>query len=274
MTTSTLTHQNPAHAGRKVTIRRVLRSEWSKFWSLRSSRITLALSVVALIAFGAISAAVYKTPAGTTGSLDPNGNDAVSLALTGVSIAGLIFGVLGVLMCAGEYGTGMIRSTIVAVPKRWPVLLSKSAVIGALVLVLSTIGAVIAFQISAASLHGKPIALTLSDHGVLRCLAGAGVYLALFALFGVAVGSLLRSTPGAIGALVGSLLLLPGLAALLSTSTRNKVEPYFPNNAGESIYALHRTAHSLSPGAGLVVFAAWVAVLLAAATYRLKRSDV
>lgn len=273
-TTTTPTYDPAAHKGLKVTARRVLRSEWSKFWSLRSSRITLAFSVVVLIAFGAISAAVYKTPAGTTGSLDSNGNDAVSLALTGVSVAGLIFGVLGVLMCAGEYGTGMVRSTFVAVPRRWPVLLAKSAVIGLLALVLSTISVLIAFQISAAALHGKPIALTLGDSGVLRCLVGAGVYLALFALFGAALGSLLRSTPGAIGALVGFLLLLPGLAALLPTATQNRVKPYFPDNAGESIYALHRTSDSLSPGAGLLVFAAWVAVLLAAAAYRLKRSDV
>ncbi len=175
---------------------------------------------------------------------------------------------------AGEYGTGMVRSTFAAVPKRLPVLFSKSAVIGLLVLVLTTISAVLTFQIGAAALHGKPIALTLGAHGVLRSLVGAGVYLGLFAAFGVALGSLLRSTPGGIGALVGFLLLLPGLAALLPKSTANPVKPYFPSNAGDSIYALHRASDSLSPGAGLAVFAAWVAVLLAAAAYRLKRTDV
>jgi ABC-2 type transport system permease protein len=271
MTTGTLPRVPAARSGLKVTNRRVLRSEWSKFWSLRSSRITLALSVVVLIVFGVIASAVYKTP---TAASPGDGDDAVSLALTGVSVAGLVFGVLGVLMTAGEYGTGMARSTFAAVPRRWPVLFAKCVVIGLLVFVLMTISALITFQISAATLHGKPIALTLADHGVLRSLVGAGVYLALFALFGVALGSLLRSTPGGIGALVGFLLLLPGLAALLSESTRNRVEPYFPGNAGDSIYALHRAANSLSPGAGLAVFAGWVAVLLAAAAFRLKRSDV
>ncbi|MEZ0109351.1 ABC-2 type transport system permease protein [Catenulispora sp. EB89] len=255
---------------RKVTLRRVLRSEWSKFWSLRSSWITLVASVVVLIAFGVIAAAVYAHSAKHSGTSE----DPVSLALVGASLSGLIVGVLGVLMSAGEYGTGMVRSTFVAVPRRWPVLAAKSAVIGALTLVLTTFGALLAFGIGAVSLHGDAIALTLGDHGVLRSLAGAGVYLGLFAVFGVALGSLVRSMSGSIAALVGFLMLLPGLAAVLPGSMQDNVKPYLPSNAGEAIFALHRGTHSLSPGAGLAVFATWTAVVLAAAAVRLKRADV
>ena len=255
---------------RKVTFRRVLRSEWSKFWSLRSSWITLMASVVVLVAFGVIAAAVYAHSTSHKGSSE----DAVSLALVGASLSGLIVGVLGVLMSAGEYGTGMVRSTFVAVPRRWPVLVAKSAVIGVLVWALTTLAALITFGLGAVSLHGNQIALTLSDHGVFRSLAGAGVYLALFAVFGVALGSLVRSTAGSIAALVGVLMLLPGLAAVLPGSMQDKVKPYLPSNAGEAVFALHRGAHSLSPGAGLAVFATWTAVVLAAAVVRLKRTDV
>ncbi|MFJ6573724.1 ABC transporter permease [Streptomyces sp. NPDC091292] len=256
--------------GWKVTGPRVLRSEWSKFWSLRSSWITLAVSVVVMIAFGVIAAAVYSPP--SDGSAP--GTDAVSLALVGTSISGLIVGVLGVLMSAGEYGTGMVRSTYAAVPRRWLVLASKTAVIGSLVLVLSTLAALISFGLGKAGLHGEKIALAVGDDGVLRSLAGAGIYLALFAMLGVALGSLVRSTSGSIAALVGVVMLLPGLTAVLPGDMQDSLDPYLPGNAGASIYSLHTASDSLSPGAGFTVFAVWVAVALAAAAIRLKRTDV
>ena len=260
----------------KVTSRRVLRSEWAKFWSLRSSWITLGVAIALLIALGAIASATYSPGATATGGppgQDSGTRDAVSLALLGSSFASLAIGVLGVLMSAGEYSTGMIRSTFAAVPRRLPVLWSKSAVIGVTALVVSTIGALAAFQLGTVGLHGQKIALTLGDSGVLRSLAGAGAYLALVAVFGVALGALLRSTAGAIAALVGILLILPGLASLLPSSWHDTITPYLPSNAGSAIYSLHQGAHSLSPGAGLAVFAGWVALTLAGAAYRLVRTD-
>lgn len=275
MTTATETRPRiPARyavTGPKVTMRRVLRSEWSKFWSLRSSWITLVCATIVLLAFGIIAASVYR-PHAAHSSGTPT--DPVGLALTGASTAGLIVGVLGVLLSAGEYGTGMVRSTYVAVPKRWPVLAAKSAVIGALVLVVATVTALIAFGVGAAVLHGDAIALNLGDHGVLPALLGAGSYLGLSAAFGVALGSLVRSTSGGITALVVIMMLLPALASLLPGSMGDRLKPYFPGNAGDAIYALHPASHSLAPGAGLAVFAGWVALLMAAAAIRLKRTDV
>ncbi|WP_063733419.1 ABC transporter permease [Streptomyces sp. RTd22] len=262
----------------KVTGPRVLRAEWAKFWSLRSSWITLGVAVVLLIVFGAIAAATYSPDAvATSGPPGPGStgadSDAVSLALTGVSFAQLAIGVLGVLLSAGEYSTGMIRSTLAAVPRRLPVLWSKSLVIGPIALVLTTIGALAAFQLGTPGLDGEKIALSLGDDGVLRSLAGAGVYLGLVAVFGVALGMLVRSSAGAIAALVGTLLILPGLASLLPDSWYDTLSPYFPSNAGSAVYALHRSADALSPGAGLAVFAGWVALTLAGAAYRLVRTD-
>lgn len=261
----------------KVTVRRVLRSEWAKFWSLRSSWITLGVAVFLLIALGAIASATYSPDATVTNGPPGPGSgtqDAVSLALLGVTFASLAVGVLGVLLSAGEYSTGMIRSTFAAVPRRLPVLWTKSAVIGATALVVSTAGALAAFQFGTLGLHGEKIALSIGDSGVLRSLVGAGAYLALVAVFGVALGALLRSTAGAIATLVGILLILPGLASLLPSSVHYKVTPYLPSNAGEAVYALHRAAHTLSPGAGIAVFAGWVALTLAAAAWRLARTDV
>ncbi|MCL8012650.1 ABC transporter permease [Streptomyces sp. AS02] len=265
-------------ANYKVTGVRVLRSEWAKFWSLRSSWITLGVAVFLLILFGAVAGYTYSPDAVATGGPPgPGSGDgdstAVSLALTGVTFASLAIGVLGVLLSAGEYSTGMIRSTLAAVPRRLPVLWSKALVIGPIALVLATVGALAAFQLGTPGLDGERIALTLGDDGVLRSLAGAGVYLALVAVFGVALGVLIRSSAGAIAALVGVLLILPGLASLLPDSWYDTLSPYFPSNAGSAVYALHETSGSLSPGAGLAVFAGWVALTLAGAALRLVRTD-
>ncbi|WP_369227065.1 ABC transporter permease [Streptomyces sp. R39] len=260
----------------KVTGPRVLRSEWAKFWSLRSSWITLAVAVALLVALGAIASATYSPDATAQGGPPGPGSgdqDAVSLALLGVTFASLAVGVLGVLLSAGEYTTGMIRSTLTAVPRRLPVLWSKAAVIGPITVVLTTLGTLAAFQLGTLGLHGEKIALSLGDDGVLRSLAGAGLYLALVAVAGVALGVLLRSSAGAIAVLVGVLLILPGLASLLPDSVYDNINPYFPSNAGSAMYALHQSSDALSPGTGLAVFAGWVALTLAAAAWRLVKSD-
>ncbi|MFJ9381301.1 ABC transporter permease [Streptomyces sp. NPDC101455] len=258
-----------------VTGRRVLLSEWGKFWSLRSSWITLAVALVLLVAFGAIASATYSPGAVDQGPPGQNSgsSDAVSLALTGVTFASLAVGVLGVLLSAGEYTTGMIRSTLSAVPRRLPVMWSKSAVIGPIAFVLTTIAALAAFQLGTLGLDGEKIALSMGDDGVLRSMVGAGLYLGLVAVFGVALGLLLRSSAGAIAALVGILLILPGLASLLPDSWYDTMNPYFPSNAGSAVYALHQSSDSLSPWAGIAVFAGWVALSLAGAAYRLLRTD-
>ncbi|MFJ4782782.1 ABC transporter permease [Streptomyces sp. NPDC088794] len=268
----------PRTTVRKVTGARVLRSEWAKFWSLRSTWITLGVAVFLLVLFGTIAAHTYSPDAvGGGGRPGPGGDsgdsDAVSLALTGVTFASLAMGVLGVLLSAGEYTTGMIRSTLTAVPRRLPVLWTKAAVIGPVALVLTAVGVLAAFEFGAPGLDGTDIALSLGDDGVLRSLAGAGLYLALVAVFGVALGMLIRSSAGAIAALVGILLILPGLASLLPDSWNDTLSPYFPSNAGQAVYALHQSSGSLSPGAGLAVFAGWVALALVGAAGRLISTD-
>ncbi|MGW0844640.1 ABC transporter permease [Streptomyces sp. NPDC002787] len=259
----------------KVTGLRVLRSEWAKFWSLRSSWITLGVAVFLLVLFGAVAAYTFSPDAPAADGPPGSGGagDAVSLALTGVTFASLAIGVLGVLASAGEYTTGMIRSTLTAVPRRLPVLWSKAAVIGPIALVLTAIGALAAFQLGTPGLDGERISLALSDDGVLRSLAGAGLYLGLVAVFGVALGALIRSSAGAIAALVGVLLILPGLASLLPDSWYDTLSPYFPSNAGSAVHALHESSDALSPGVGLAVFAGWVALALAGAAFRLVKTD-
>ncbi len=204
---------------------------------------------------------------------EPTPRAGSTFALGGLDFAQLAIGVLGVLVVAGEYSTGMIRSTLAAVPKRLPVLWSKAATYGVVALIVATVGAFAGFLASSPALHGTDMALGLSSAGVLRSLFGAGLYLALVGVLGVALGALIRSVAGGIGLLVGMLILMPLLTDLLPASLKQDVTPYLPGNAGGSMFALHQTANTLSPAAGLAVFAGWVAVMLAAGAWRLNHSD-
>ncbi|MFD5315764.1 ABC transporter permease [Streptomyces sp. NPDC127098] len=257
----------------RVTGRRVLRSEWAKLWSLRSTWITLTLGLSFLLAFGLIAA--WQFESGGLNDLDDDfeGATAVDLALFGVPFAQLALGVLGVLVTAGEYSTGMIRSTLVAVPRRLPVLWSKAALYGLVGLLVGTVGAFVAFLVGGGILSGTSVAQSLSDAGVARSLLGAGLYLGLIGVISTGLGALLRSVAGGISVLVGVLILAPGLVQLLPGSWRDNISPYLPSTAGESMFALTHDASTLSPGAGLAVFLAWTVLVLAGAAYRLVRSD-
>nr|WP_155055710.1 ABC transporter permease [Streptomyces blattellae] len=276
-TTHTTTETSPAapqHARPryKVTGLRVLRSEWSKLWTLRSTWITLGLGLAFVIAFGVIAASQYESGGGPNDDLSDS--TALGLSLFGLAFAQLAIGILGVLVTAGEYSTGMIRSTLAAVPRRLPVLWSKSAVFGAVALAVGTIGAFVTFPIVSELVSGTAAELSLSDDGVLRGLLGAGLYLGLIAVIGTALGALFRSVAGGIAVLVGVLLLVPGLTSLLPNSWEDEVSKYLPSSAGESMYALTHDAATLSPTAGLLVLLGWTALALAGAAYRLKRTDV
>ena len=219
MSTATLTREpapvpsTPAAPAYKVTGPRVLRSEWAKLWSLRSSWITLCLAMVLTVVFGLISAASWS-PSGTTQG-PGDGHDAVQLALGGMEIVALTIGVLGVLLTAGEYATGMIRSTLTAVPKRLPVLWSKAGLYAGVAFVIGFAAVIVSFLGGSGFLSGESVSRTLSDSGVLRSLLGAAAYLSLVGVIGVALGAVLRSTAGAITSLVGLLMLLPALVGLL-----------------------------------------------------------
>jgi len=257
-------HSRPSY---RVTGRRVLASEWIKLWSVRSYRVTAALAGIFLIAFGLVAAASYS-PASTQNL----GSDPVALALGGMYLVLLTVGVLGVLFTAGEYGTGSIRSTMTAVPRRLPVLWSKAAVAGAVALVLGAVSAVISYAGGEGLLRGG-IALPLTAPGVVRSLMLAAAAMALIAIMGVGLGSLVRSVGGAI-AILAVLLLLPALADLLPTGLRNDISPYLLGNAANSMFSLHQSAGALNPWAGSGIAAAWTAAALAAAACRLIRTDV
>src|SRR3979490_993030 len=111
-----------------VTQGRVARSEWTKFVSLRSTLWSLGVGVLLTIAFPILFAAVTASRWAQMSAGDRAGRQPRDIALAGVNVAQLAIAVLGVLVITGEYSTGMIRSTLIAVPKRLPVLWAKLGV--------------------------------------------------------------------------------------------------------------------------------------------------
>jgi len=184
MTTATAPAPVTGYPGMRVTQGRVIRSEWTKFRSLRSSKITLLVAVVLTIGLGALISAV--TAAHYTDMRDARraAFDPIVTSLNGVNIAQLAVGVLGVLLISGEYATGMIRSSLTAVPERLPVLWAKITVFTVIVGIASIASTVIAFFLGQSLLSGKTPSAGISDPGALRMVIGAGVYLLLVGLVG------------------------------------------------------------------------------------------
>jgi ABC-type transport system involved in multi-copper enzyme maturation permease subunit len=269
--------RDPATAsGLRVTFRRVAKSEWYKFTTLRSSWITLAAAVLVMIGFGVLAALVTSgevTPSGPGGGGGPDSTDPTSISLSGAMLAQIILGILGVLLISGEYSSGMIRASLAAVPRRLPVLWAKALVIGIVSLVVSTASALVAFLV-AQQILGDGANASLSDDGVLRSVLGTGVYLAAVTLMGLAIAALLRHAAGAIGALFALLLLGPALLQMiLPSSWEDVILQYLPSNAGSSFTSVVPPDGMLSAGAGAAVLAAWVVVLLGAAAVLLRRRD-
>lgn len=263
--------------GLAVTFPRVVRSEWIKLRTVRSTVLTLVGAVVAVIGLGALAAAIgsgdVQSPDGGGG---PGGGmngvtDPTTLSLSGVMLAQLVVAVIGVLVISNEYSNGMIRTYFAAVPKRLPVLFAKIGVVGVVVSVVGVVSSLIAYTIGH-SIMGSTA--SLADGDVLRAVLGSGLYLGGIAVIAVAVGALLRHTAGSISVLFVSLLLLPNLLGLLlPDSWSDTVLSYLPTNAGSAFTSVVPADTLLSVGGGIAVFIGWMVVLVGAAAWRTTRKD-
>ena len=258
-------------SGQRVTFPRAVRSEWIKLVSLRSSWITFAAAVVAIVGLGALVSYVTKTH---WSHMDPGERaafDPVARSLGGVELAQLAIGVLGVLVVTGEYATGMVRASLMAVPKRLPVLGAKLVVFAVCTFVLALVSAFVAFLLGQQLLgvHGT----TLSAPHAVRAVIGVALYLTVVAALAVGLGFVLRSTAGGIAALVALLLVLPGIARLLPDTWQTHVVPYLPSNAGSGVFAVRSDPGMLGTWPGFAVFCLWAAVALVLGAVVLKRRD-
>ena len=254
---------------RRVSRWNVIRGEWIKFWSVRSTKFTLLAAGVVTVVFGMIFSALADSSeaAGPAALL----TDPIELALAGMSLSEMIVGVLGVLLVAGEYSTGLIRTTFAAVGRRTKLLWAKAAVLGASVFAMAAVAVTAAVVLGQAVYAGDLATVPLTD--ALDVIVGSVVYLTGIGLIGLALGFLLRSTAAGIATLVGGVFIGPNLLNLLPDSITDVFMKYLPSEAGSAMMTQVSDPDLLSRGAGYVVFIAWVVGLLGLAGYLLRKRD-
>ena len=260
----------------RLTFPGVLRAEWIKLLSLRSTWWTLGLTVVLMALLGIAQAASL-----TVMTQDPEGAAMVA-ALHGAEIvaAGYQFGmitiaVLGALLITGEYSTGMIRSTLAAVPTRLPVLAAKAIALTLLTVAVGAVGLAASFLATTPWTSDHDLVPALDDPQTWQVFAGTIFFLVAAALFALGIGTLLRSTAGAVTLSLVVLLLLPGILQFITVDWVQDTISYLPLPAATAFTSVSDAFGmvDLAPRTGVAVVTAWALIPMTAATLTLHRRD-
>jgi ABC-2 type transport system permease protein len=262
----------PYPADQRVTLARVLRSEWTKLRSLPSSGWSLLVTVALVVGFGAVYSLVRVTrppqnPAAAA-SFDP-----IAVSLGGVQLAQLAIGVLGVLLVTGEFATGTIRTSFAAVPRRLPVLWGKAIAFALTGLALCVPATFAAFLIGQSVLSREHLDTTLAEPGAARAVVGGALYLAAVGLLGLGLGALLRNTAAAVASLFGVLFGFQIVTGFLPEALSDRVYPYLPAPAGLAVTTTRPDPTVLGPWTGFGLFCLYIAILLGLAAWQLRRRD-
>ena len=247
-----------------------LRAEWVKFWTVRST----VWSTAVLVLLGAgLTVLVCATSAAwlAGGEADEAAGSFVTWGLMFAQITAIA---LGTLIVTTEYGTGMIRATLAATPRRGAVLAAKGLVLTGTLFVLGTATAFVGYLGGNWFLDREGVGVALTDPGVLRALWGSGLYLAGLGLFAMAVGLLVRHTAAALSIVLALVFIVGTMAFLLPGTWGEWVAKLLPGNAGGAVATpVPFNPELLGPWTGLAVFAAETAVLLVVALLAFRRRD-
>jgi len=259
--------------GLRVTQGRVVRAEWLKMRTLRSTYLTLAVAISSMAGIGIIISWTTANDwlhmrAGERRRFNP-----LDDSLSGFQLAQLAIGVLGVLVIASEYSTGMIRASLGAVPRRLPMLWAKLGVFASVTLVTMIPSSLIAFFVSQRLLSVRHVQTSWAVPGVARTVIGVGLYLTVVALIGVALGAILRNVAGAIATLVGILLILPVIASALPQTWADRINKYLPSNAGQALMSFSSDSRQMSPWRGFALFCGYAAFAIVVAAVSLRKRD-
>ena len=300
MSHSTVPHTDLT--GTHLTFWGLLRSEWIKLTTVRSTLWCYAILAVVIIGLAVLIGVFQLRNLGT----QPGSDQTLSLALgsttAGIQLAELVAAVLGVLLIASEYSTGMIRSTFTAAPRRIPVMLAKAVVLGVGTFVVTLVALAIALGVVEAVFSAHGFAFDAVDWHISMPVLGAAVYVALIALLAFGAGLLIRATAGSLATVLGLLLIVPAifnvLYAVLNLNGAqtgaglvtwpHDVSAFLPAQAGAQLYSANTAADTrggtaativdsgiqLNGWGGFGVLAAWVVVVGGVATALVKRRDV
>ena len=277
MSTMTITHANRVRPTHQPGFTDLMRSEWTKFKTLRSTWWSLGTMIAVSLGSSIAITSAFTSSYNTLSASDKAQfqNDTIGLLLQPSEQFGqLAITVLGVLLIASEFSTGMIRSSVLAAPRRTPVLAAKAAVLAAAVFVLAEVTAWANFFVGSA-IVSKHATVTLSTPGTLRAILGFGVVMALTSLIALALGALMRHNAAAISVALGTNLVVPGLLGIIPGSLGQHLSYAMPERAGQLI--MDRTLDAGTPygqWGGLAIITAWTVGLMALAFISIKRRDV
>ncbi|MFC7790784.1 ABC transporter permease [Streptomyces cinereoruber] len=252
----------------------VLQSEWTKIRTVSSTVWTLASALLATVAMGAGLSALMNSTFDQLNDVERATFDPTLIGFSGMILGQLAMVVFGVLVVGTEYSSGMIRTSLAAVPQRATFLFSKIAVAGGLAFLVGLLTSFLAFFLGQALLgeHGASI----GDDNVLRAVVGAGLYMGLMALFSMGVAAMLRSSMLSLGILMPFFFFVSNILAAVPKA--KEVARYFPDQAGSKIMqvvpgALDSEETPYGPWGGLGIMVLWVAASLLGGYLVLKKRD-
>jgi hypothetical protein len=263
----------PSHqqTGSGVNFGRVLKSEWIKVTTVPSTVILIATTVAVMIGL----ALVFAWSLGLASEDAPSAS-ALSVPSSGLAFGQMLVASLAVVLIASEWGTGMIRSTMVAVPGRTQALVAKAGVIAVISFFVGFLSALVSYFVTQPILKTQGLDFALTEDGVFLSVVNSGTFLALVALISMAIGTLLRNTAGGIVTAVGIFFVLPvilsalaGLAEWVADAAR-----FLPGEAGLQLVAITTAEGALTRVEGGLTMAAWALGLLVLALVVAKKRDV
>jgi len=258
-----------------------LHAEWTKLRTLASTWWLLLGAVAVTTGMGAAVTAGYSCLPGTCGAAQ-TGADPARLSLSGVYLGQVVVALLAVLAVGGEYGTGMIRVTLAATPRRLVMLAAKAAVVTGWAVaagLIAVLGSVLAGRLilpsRGLSAANGYVVVSLGNGADLRAAAGSVLYLALIALLALGLTTAVREAAIGIGLVLGVLYLFPIVSSVIPDKILARhLEQIAPMTAGLYIQSTARVASlPLTPWQGLAVLAAWAAGAMALGGLVLRRRD-
>ncbi|HQU26110.1 MAG TPA: ABC transporter permease [Acidimicrobiales bacterium] len=252
----------------------LLRAEWTKLRTVRSTGWTLLITVVLGLGISAIATAETRAhwasgPVGQHVGFDPT-----ATSLIGIFVAQFAVGALGVLAMSSEYSSGTIRTTFSAAPNRLRVLLAKLVVFGVLAVVFAEVVSFASFFLGQALLTSPATHATLSSPGALRAVVGCGLFVAALGVLALGLATMMRFTAAALSTFVGILLIAPLIVQALPTSLSEEIRRFLPDRIGAAILTTTGPSpFAFSPWVGLGVLALYAVGVNVVGAVLLVRRD-
>ncbi len=269
----------PSTTAKPLWFARTVRAEWIKFWTVRSTVWTLLATVIVMVGISTLAAWGSTIEALEAGTGPMN---TAQLLSAGYQVGQLAVAVLAILTIAGEYSTGMIRSTLTAVPGRVAVLAAKALVLSIVVLVVTVATMALSYVATMPWQDQLGATLDLTDAETVRMTVGLPLYLVAIALFAFAIGALVRNSSAALTGVIALLLVVETVLSMIPLRAVELISPFLPSTAGRRVLIDSEmlrlidgdsTGAHLDPWIGYGVLVVWVIVLSAAAAVLLRRRD-